>query len=982
MSTLRDYFAREGRIIELTAANPLLLTDSDKVWMTLTGSVDLFWVEHDGQGNSGAREYFYTAEAGQGALALCGDSLLEQHAFLAVGYPGTTVAELSLERFREFVAEAQNTLTLTPLHEYTQFIDDFLQGLATGLTQEITPTPRGQTLLPASGELSLPKSTYASAHKQVVWLQSDSPLLYLDMETVTTVQQDIYFPVTAQAWVLTLGDSAVCCKTTAELLQSDELWTALASYRETVFQILDYNLRFMMVDRYNAMAESVRQDERSMVAGLGKLADVLESQQQYSLTQDALTQGGNEEFDEDKLVAACGAITVSLSMPLVLPKQKKQTGFSVEDIASASGLRCRRVSLQGEWWRYESGELLAFLDEKPVAILPHKGKYLLYDPATQSRTRLTEQLAQRIDEQAYRFYAAMPAQPVSGLGLLRFGLKQCGQDVHILLLLGAAVGLLALVPLLLMAVVFDQVVPYAERERLLQMMSILLACAVGAAGLEYVRNLAALRITSRMHESVESAVMDRVLRLPLAFFRTQTAGNLAERVLGLTRVREVVTSAFVASVLGGLFALINLGLLFYYHAQLAWWIVLGMSLYLLIIGLGWRVQLRYRRALTQVEGKLSGKVFQFITGLPKLRANGGEGRAFSIWAQDFAEQRTLAYKAGLIAKWQTTLNSVVPVLAIMGLLIGIVSYMPERALPTGVFVAFNSAFANLLFGLLQITMAMSMVVQVWPYAERVKPILQAVPESAQQQLDPGELSGQVAMTNVSFRYHPDAPLVLKNISLTIKPGEFVALVGPSGSGKSSLIRLLLGFDEPTNGSVSFDDIDLSDLDTTRVRQNMGVVIQNSAVTPGSILKNIIGSQPLTLDDAWAAARLVGLEADIKDMPMGMHTVVPEGGGTFSGGQRQRLILARALVNRPRILLLDEATSALDNKTQAIVSESLEKIKATRIVVAHRLSTIRNADRIIVLEQGEIRESGSYESLVAEEGLFYRLVQRQLLAEAQ
>ncbi len=969
MSALRDYFASEGRIIELTAANPLLLTDSDKVWMTLTGSVDLFWVEHDAEGNSGAREYFYTAGAGQGALALCGDSLVgDQHAFLAVGYPGTTVAELPLELFRELTAE-------DVAHECAQFIDDFLQGLATGLTREIVPAPRGQIILPENGELPLPKSTYASAHKQTVWVQSDSPLLYLDMETITTAQQDICFPVTAEAWVLALDDATVSCMTTAELVQSGELWAALAFYRETVFQILDYNLRFMMVDRHNAMAESVRQDERSMVAGLSKLADVLEPQ------QDPSVQHSHGNVDADKLVAACGAVITSLGASLILPKQKKQTGFSVEDIASASGLRCRRVSLQGEWWQYESGELLAFLDEQPVALLPHKGRYLLYDPNTQTRIRLTEQLAQRIAGAAYRFYPAMPAQRIGGFDLLRFGLKQCGHDIRLLLLIGVAVGLLALIPPLLMAVVFDQVVPYAERDRLLQMAGILLVCAICAAGLEYVRNLLALRITSRMHEGVESAVMDRVLRLPLAFFRTQTAGNLAERVLGLTRVREVVSSAFVASVLGGLFAIINLGLLFYYHAPLAWWIVLGMGLYLLIIGLGWRAQLRYRRAVTQVEGKLSGKVFQFITGLPKLRANGGEGRAFSIWAQHFAEQRTLAYKAGLIAKWQTTLNSVVPVLAIMGLLIGIVSYLPDKAMPTGVFVAFNAAFVNMLFGLLQITMAMSMVMQVWPYAERVKPILTTLPEADQQRLDPGELSGRVEMTGVSFRYHSDVPLVLKDISLKINSGEFVALVGPSGSGKSSLLRLLLGFDEPNNGSVAFDDIDLKDLDTTRVRQNMGVVIQNSAVTPGSILTNIIGSQQLSIDDAWEAARLVGLENDIKDMPMGMHTVVPEGGGTFSGGQRQRLIIARALVNRPRILLLDEATSALDNKTQAIVSESLEKIKATRIVVAHRLSTIRNADRIIVLEQGEIRESGSYEELIENKGLFYRLVQRQLLDSA-
>jgi ATP-binding cassette subfamily C protein len=273
-----------------------------------------------------------------------------------------------------------------------------------------------------------------------------------------------------------------------------------------------------------------------------------------------------------------------------------------------------------------------------------------------------------------------------------------------------------------------------------------------------------------------------------------------------------------------------------------------------------------------------------------------------------------------------------------------------------------------------------MLLNAVPLYERSRPILHAMPESVSAVVETPELLGGIELARVSFKYTPDGPLVLQELDVQISPGEFVAFVGPSGSGKSTVFRLLLGFDSPSSGAVFFDGQDLCGLDARSVRQQIGVVLQQGTLLPGDIFTNIVGSSSLTLDDAWAAARQAGLEEDIEALPMGMHTFIAEGGGNLSGGQLQRLLIARALAGKPRILLFDEATSALDNVTQEAVARNLERINATRVVIAHRLSTVRKADRIFVLEGGRVVESGNFDKLMKANGRFAELARRQMSGE--
>jgi ABC-type bacteriocin/lantibiotic exporter with double-glycine peptidase domain len=296
---------------------------------------------------------------------------------------------------------------------------------------------------------------------------------------------------------------------------------------------------------------------------------------------------------------------------------------------------------------------------------------------------------------------------------------------------------------------------------------------------------------------------------------------------------------------------------------------------------------------------------------------------------------------------------------------------------TGNFIAFSVAYLNMSNGLLQMGGALISALNVIPLYERAKPIFETLPEVDPSKVHPGRLNGEIEVNGVDFRYDPDGPPVLHDVSFHVKPGEFVALVGSSGSGKSTLLRLLLGFEQPESGTIYYDGKDIGTLDIQEVRRQIGVVLQSGGVMTGTVLKNIIGTSRLTVDDAWEAARMVGLDEDINEMPMGMQSAMSVGGRTLSGGQRQRLLIARAIVHRPRMLFFDEATSALDNRTQAIVTRSLDNLQATRLVIAHRLSTIIHADRIIVLEKGRIVETGTYEALLNQGGLFAELARRQI-----
>ena len=655
---------------------------------------------------------------------------------------------------------------------------------------------------------------------------------------------------------------------------------------------------------------------------------------------------------------------------------------SVEAIARASGIRARRVALKGEWWREQSGPLLVFRDEdnRPAAVLPAwSGRYRIWDPVEESTSRLDRKRATTLGSFAWIFYRPFPPRKLGVWDLLVFGMRGAASDLTSILAMGIASGVLATLLPIAVGVTFDSIIPGADRSGLLAVSVFLAVAAMASALFELTRNFAVLRLEGRMDAAMQAAVWDRLLGLPVPFFRDYTAGDLAMRSLAISQIRELLTGSTLESIFSGIFSAFSFVLMFYYSWRLA---LLATALtaiaFLVPVGVG-ILQVRRLREMSEVQGRISGMVLQFVTGIAKLRVTGKELRAFTVWAREFTRQKLQATAARRLSNGLAVFMAVFPLLcsgAIFycnSLLVadGVVS------LTTGAFLAFHAAFFQFLASALALSSAAVSVLEIVPMFERARPILETLPESSAGKGEPGQLTGNIEVTHAFFRYRPDSPLVLRDLSLHARPGEFIALVGASGCGKSTLFRLLLGFERLDSGAIHFDGQDLAGMNLQAVRRQMGVVLQQGQLQTGNVFENIAGARLLTMDDAWEAARLAGLDEDIRALPMGMHTVISEGGGGLSGGQRQRLMIARAIASRPRVLLFDEATSALDNQTQAIVSRSLESLEATRIVIAHRLSTIVKADRIFVLDAGRVVQSGSYAELMAQEGLFAKLAQRQL-----
>ncbi|MFF4750878.1 NHLP bacteriocin export ABC transporter permease/ATPase subunit [Streptomyces sp. NPDC002514] len=685
--------------------------------------------------------------------------------------------------------------------------------------------------------------------------------------------------------------------------------------------------------------------------------------------------------DADATYAACKLVARAAGITLAEPP-RAGTGDDrldpVERVALAARVRTRAVRLTGRWWRDDVGPLVGHraLSGAPVALLWRRGGYVAVHPATGRETPVEKANAEEFEPRAVMFYRPLPDRMPGPLGLLRFTTRGSGGDLLALLLSGlVTVAIGALVPIAT-GRVLGEYVPKAQQGLIVQVCLAVMISGVVAAAFALLQNLTILRLEGRIEATLQPAVWDRLLRLPTGFFTRRSTGELASAAMGVSAMRRILAGVGPVVAQSGTVGAMNLALLFWYSASMAL-AALGMLVVVAAVFLGLGLwQVRWQRRLTVLGNKLNNQAFQTLRGLPKLRVAAAENYAYAAWAAEFARSRELQQRVGRIKNLTTVLGSVY--LPVCTLLMFMLLAGPARgSMSAAAFLTFNTSVTMLLTSVTQLTGSFVSAVAAWPLFEEIRPVLEAVPEVRRASTRPGPLSGAVAARRLSFRYTDDGPLVLDDVSFEVRPGEFVAVVGPSGCGKSTLLRLLIGFDRPLSGSVLYDGQDLAALDQSAVRRQCGVVLQHAQPFTGSILDVICGTEAYTPEEAMAAAELAGLAEDIKRMPMGLHTIV-SGGGAVSGGQRQRLMIAQALIRRPRILFFDEATSALDNDTQRTVIESTRALNATRIVIAHRLSTVLDADRIIVMEDGRIIQQGPPAELLADTGgRLHELVRRQL-----
>nr|WP_254705943.1 NHLP bacteriocin export ABC transporter permease/ATPase subunit [Streptomyces vilmorinianum] len=693
-------------------------------------------------------------------------------------------------------------------------------------------------------------------------------------------------------------------------------------------------------------------------------------------------KGSRGRASDDATYAVCRLVADEARITLSEPADAGAVSARldpVERIALASRIRTRVVRLSGRWWQEYSGPLVGHReqDASPVALLWRRGRYEAVDPATGERERVGKANEASFEPRAVMFYRPLPDRPLGLLPLLRFSVQGTRTELRSLLLGGlVAVGLGALVPIAT-GKVLGEYVPNAENGLIVQTALAIFATSVVSAAFMLLQNISILRVEGRIEATLQPAVWDRLLRLPTKFFAGRSTGELASAAMGISAIRRVLSGIGPVVVQASTVGTMNLVLLLVYSVPLAM-VAVAMLLVIAAVFLGLGLwQLRYQRQLIKLGNKLNNQAFQTLRGLPKLRVAAAESFAYAAWAGEFARTRELQQRIGRLKNVVTVLNAVC--LPLCTLVMFMLLAGPARgSMSASEFLTFSTAVTMMLSSVTQLTGALLSAAAVQPMFEQVKPVFREVLEVRGSSTQPGELSGAVEAQNLSYRYAEDGPLVLDDVSFRVRQGEFVAIVGASGCGKSTLLRLLIGFDKPASGSVLYDGQDLAALDQAAVRRQCGVVLQNGQPFSGSILDCICGAETFPLEDAWAAATMAGLAEDIKAMPMGMHTMLSDGGGTISGGQRQRLMIAQALIRRPRVLFFDEATSALDNEAQRVVIESTRALRTTRIVIAHRLSTIMDADRVIAMADGRVVQQGTPAELLADtNGLFHELVRRQL-----
>ena len=662
-----------------------------------------------------------------------------------------------------------------------------------------------------------------------------------------------------------------------------------------------------------------------------------------------------------------------------VPESITDTTEYINYCLKPSGIMKRRVELTGKWWLDAGGPMLGVLKSgDTVALLPSKESYSYFDYESGKRVVLNNKTAHNIKPSGYCFYKPFPIRELTVPDLIKymFGTITKG-DIFYYLIIMIITTLMGLIQPKISLILYSHIIPQGETSMLWPIGVLMFSMGLASQILSLSQSLIMNRVTMRLSNTVEPASMMRVLNLPAGFFKQYAAGELSQKFSLIPAVCDSIFSVITGTVLTSLFSLA-------YFTQIAnitpalmlpSIIIIGATLTLNIITT--LASIKIQRRSIQAGADLSGITYSMLTGIQKIKLTGSEKRVFARWAGKYKTAMNFTYNPPIFLKYSSIISSIISIIGTAAVYFIVIMSRMDM----GEYMAYNMAYGMVSASILSLGSLTTFFSGLKPQLDIISPILKAVPETNGSKTIVNSVSGRIEIQNVTFSYDEGGKNVLDGVNIKIKSGQYVAFVGKTGCGKSTLIRLLLGFETPNRGAVYYDGKDMSKLDLPSLRRKIGTVMQNGKLLTGDIFSNIIISAPgLTLEEAWEAARIADVEKDIKAMPMGMHTIITEGGGGISGGQKQRLMIARAVAPKPKILIFDESTSALDNITQKHVADSLAKLKCTRIVVAHRLSTIKDCDKIYVLDGGRVTEEGTFDELYAKKGYFHELVSRQMINE--
>jgi NHLM bacteriocin system ABC transporter ATP-binding protein len=948
--------SNDGRLV-INGKNPVLLDDSGTIAIVEQGVVDVFFVNlDDDQRLTGPRKHITQMSAGEFMFAM--RPLPDKGAFMAVGI-GEAV--LKTAPWRRVYDEDPALFHKNMDNWGNDCINVIMADQRSPSNYKVWDGAESFTMTPDT-------ALYMSSPGGLL-VAEDGEIQFLN-QVVISHQHPLLIP--GNSWITaTNPEVLVNVINIDKAFIKEESWEGIIqTFQEYVASGLNTLADLILADDRERYQQQLKDDKRNLTTAIQKMAGILK-------------HGKITPSLEGLPPLLAAAIVVAKAAGIDIAKQTAniKTGLNPDlgEISRHNRYRVREVVIADKWWNTDHGPLLAFreTDDAPVAIIPRgPNAYDCFEPDTGKTRQVDEKVADDIKPTAYMFYRPFPNKKLKWWDLLSFGVFNSGADFAWLLTMGTLAGLLGLLNPLAMGIIFGTFIPNAAKSDIVQITLILVATAISIGLFNIIKGFTTVRLEGRMDLGVQAAVWDRLLSLPVPFFKDYTSGDLASRSMGINSIRDILSGVTLNAILTLIFTSFNLLFLFYYDWQMALVAIFLTTIGAVITFSAGIVIIYYQSFLFGIQGRISGIMFQFVTGINKLRATGTEQRAFTVMAKEYVKQKQLNYKSGVVDAWLSAINAAFPILVSMVIFCWYY-WMRPGYMTVAEFVAFSCAYTTFQTALLQLSMIMPSTANIIPLYQRAKPIFQALPEYDETSKKPGALTGNIDVDHVSFRYSAEGPLILKDVCLRAGRGEFIAVVGGSGAGKSTLLRLLLGFETPETGGVFFDGQELKNLDVREVRRQIGVVLQHGKLMSGDIYRNIVGTSNLTRDDAWEAARKVGFADDINAMPMKMHTIIPAGGGSLSGGQCQRMLIARAIAHRPHMLFFDEATSALDNQTQAIVSRSLEQLKVTRIVIAHRLSTIIHADRIYVMHLGQVVEEGNYETLMAQKGYFYELAKRQI-----
>jgi NHLM bacteriocin system ABC transporter ATP-binding protein len=915
-------------------------SDSDDCFLLRSGRLEL---AVDGEGDHTA---LFEISAGEIVVGCTGHARMMGRAL--------DDTELEVVALSRFIADI-------PPHEAAAHLDRWLERLA-ALSGSPAPQDLSESPVPIRAGQTLARdddARYVSS-RGVVWVRSgpDAAVSYM----IITASAPVAIPKGPAAQVL--GTRDLVSDPAAATLVIHETEVFLSTLAEpSQQQRLEYDRRKRLRSQ---------QDAERMARANELISNALSPRKTHLVTGQT---GASPGFALLARLAENSGFTLTLA-------KERNGGSAIEDIKAlcdANNLRYRQIALSGTWWKRDSGDFLAFDDEgQAVAVMRDAWGYVICNSdGTQRRFRA--EMAEGLQGRGLMIYWPLPDMISRGTQVLKHVMRRCSGDLKTLIGVSAASSVLTLSLPVLTGELVGAIIPQQDEALLMQMGVILAVVSCVLFVVSVIAQIAAARVEMQASTIVQSGVMDRVLRLPVGFFRRFSSGELTQRALAISRLERLATTGMIQGLLAGVFSVFSLVLMIHYAPQLA---LPSIAFAAVFVGCSFwvgRAQTSAARQAMLAGGAVSSRMLEIVQGIEKWRIARAEPAAFERWAHAFHRQQRASFREKRMHALSTVINaSFLPVVT-LGVILIIGASGAHQGISTAQIVSFLSCFAIFIGSLNALVRNATEFAAMRPIYDFSAPILQEKPEDHGGGLDPGSIGGRIALKAVKFSYAEGASLVLDGVDLEIEAGEYVAIVGDSGCGKSTILRLLMGFETPNSGTVSVDGMDLRQMDLRLMRRQIGVVMQSAKPLPGSIFDNIVGTNfELEMEDVERAARMVGLEKDVARMPMGYQTALTDGSGSFSGGQIQRIMLARAIAADPRILILDEATSALDNRTQAIVTRTMAGLDGvTRIVVAHRLSTIVAADRIVVLENGRVIESGTYDALMAQKGKFAALAERQL-----